>query len=326
MKTLIFDKILSDEEMKKKNGCYFNEDHYKFIINEDCDGYTRDGKLLFKIRKGVISDELCQRAIDCFEDASKKLHENRGAAAGFIDRNKLRDYVGELTDSNDFRSGYISNVSGMKSNQKISNLSPSNIAGFYDKPDRNLKNKGPQCRLTAFTKKNIEKWYKVIPYIQRVNNLFCELIPDRYNNQLEQANKTPNFIIDETCFSTVTMNYSWRTACHKDAGDFKDGFGNILVCENKESPYKYKGCYLGFPQYGVCLNVRHGDFCATNVHEWHCNTEFIPDFNLSIIKNLTTEKMNKDKKLQIKNEWYYNRLSMVFYLREKMIKCASEAI
>jgi hypothetical protein len=162
----------------------------------------------------------------------------------------------------------------------------------------------------------------VIPYIQRVDNLFKELIPEKYNNQLKQALKTPDFIIDNTCFSTVTMNYSWRTACHKDSGDFKDGFGNILVCENKNNPFKYKGCYLGFPQYKVCLNVRHGDFCATNVHEWHCNTELISDFNVDLLNTSLDKNMNKDKRLQFNNKWYYNRLSMVFYLREKMIKCA----
>jgi hypothetical protein len=323
MKKLILNKIINDDDMNKNNGKYFNESHYKYIINEDCDGYSEDGQLLFKLRKNIISDDLCQLALDCFEESAQKLHENRGAAAGLLDRHKLRDYVGEFINTNNFRSGYISNVSGEKSNQKISNLSPSNIAGYFDKPDRNLKNKGPRCRLTAFTKKNIEKWNNVIPYIQRVNNLFAELIPKRYNNQLQQALKTPDYIIENTCFSTVTMNYSWRTACHKDAGDYKDGFGNILVCENKDSPYKYKGCYLGFPQYGVCVNVRHGDFCATNVHEWHCNTEFIPDFDQSLLENYNKNKkrINKDKILQLKNEWFYNRLSMVFYLREKMIKC-----
>lgn len=328
VKQLYFDKIIDDNTMKKYNGKYFDEDHYNTIIDEDCDGYTKDGELLFKLRKKAISDDLCELALQCFETSAKKLHENRGAASGLLDRDKLRHYVGDLTDSNDFRSGYISNKTGLKSNQKISNLAPSNIAGYFDKPDRNLKKNAPKCRLTAFTRDNVEKWQSVIPYIQRVDSLFKELIPDRHSNQLEQAVKTPDFVIADTCFSTVTMNYSWRTACHRDAGDFKDGFGNILVCENKNSPYKFKGCYLGFPQYGVCINVRHGDFCATNVHEWHCNTEFKPDFDTSILENYynninksNKKKPNNDQILNLRNKWYYNRLSMVFYLREKMIRC-----
>ena len=325
MKILYFNKIISDDDMNNHNGKHFNESHYKYIIDDDCDGYSKDGLLLFKIRKKIISDNLCQLAINSFEEPSQKLHENRGAAAGILDREKLRNYVGELVDITKFRAGYISNKTGIKSNQKISNLSPSNIAGFFDKADRNLKNQGPRCRLTAFSKNNIEKWNNVIPYIQKVNELFKELIPDKYNNQLNQALKTPNFIIEDTCFSTVTMNYSWRTACHKDSGDFKDGFGNILVCEDNNNPYKYKGCHLGFPQYGVCINVRHGDFCATNVHEWHCNTEFKDDFDIEKLNNENKcKKMNKDEILQLKNKWYYNRLSMVFYLRENMVKCSKK--
>ena len=28
---------------------------------------------------------------------------------------------------------------------------------------------------------------------------------------------------------------------------------------------KYKGGYTGFPQYGVCVDVRHGDFLGMDV-------------------------------------------------------------
>ena len=42
-------------------------------------------------------------------------------------------------------------------NQKITNLAPSNIVGYFDKPDRNLKGKGAPYRLTAFNRDNVEK-------------------------------------------------------------------------------------------------------------------------------------------------------------------------
>lgn len=37
---------------------------------------------------------------------------------------------------------------------------------------------------------------------------------------------------------------------------------------------KWKGCYLGYPQYGVSVNVEEGDFLIMNPYEYHCNTEF----------------------------------------------------
>ena len=69
----------------------------------------------------------------------------------------------------------------------------------------------------------------------------------------------------------MTINHNWRTALHKDAGDLKEGFGNLVVLEEG----KYKGGETGFPQYGVCVDVRQGDFLAMDVHEWHCNTKLL---------------------------------------------------
>ena len=57
---------------------------------------------------------------------------------------------------------------------------------------------------------------------------------------------------------------------------------------------KYEGGFTGFPQYGVAVDARHGDFVAMDVHQWHCNT--------SIVGN--------------------GRLSVVCYLRSGMLKCA----
>ena len=72
---------------------------------------------------------------------------------------------------------------------------------------------------------------------------------------------------------------------------FDKGYGNLMVLEEGT----YKGGYTGFPQYGVAFDVRTGDFLAMDVHEWHCNTKL----------------SGKD----------YSRVSVVAYLREKMIKC-----
>ena len=94
------------------------------------------------------------------------------------------------------------------------------------------------------------------------------MIPDRYAVQYKRAHATP-FHIRGTSFSTVTINYNWRTGLHTDKGDLQEGFGNLVVLEEG----KYDGGYTGFPQYGVCVDARNGDFLGMNVHEWHCNTE-----------------------------------------------------
>ena len=317
VKVLYLEEKFTEEEMSRKEGDIFNSDHYDIILDEDADVYDTKGNLLLKLRKNVIAKELTQLAITNYKKAAQKKHENRGASAGPLDKEKMPNYIGEFVEPGKFRTHFVSATSGKLSNQHVSNLSPSNIIGFFDKKDRNLKGGGPPCRLTAFNRDHIDKWNNALPFLERIDELFKELVPESHSTQLERAEQTPNFQINKTAFSTVTINYSWRTACHKDAGDFKGGFGNLIVCEDDENPYKYKGCYTGFPKYGVAVNVRDGDFVAMNVHEWHCNTEFIPDFDEEVL--LLEE--NKNKRNNIKNQWHYNRLSVVCYLREKMIRC-----
>lgn len=293
-------KLLSDNEINKMEGEFVDSSKYKYIINSDADVYSEDGDLLLKFRKNVIPERLNKIAYECLIEASKKKHDNRGAAAGPLDRKLLPKYVGEFLNPGKFRTNFVSSFSGNVSNQLVSNKASSNIIGYFDKPDRNLVwkyhkegLKPPPCRLTSFSSKEVEKWKKVIPFFQYVDKIFKRLVPKNYAKQYERAAQT-EFVIPKTCFSTVTINHNWRTALHKDAGDFTQGYGNLIVIDDNN----YTGGYTGFPQYGVCVNVRRGDFLAMDVHKWHCNTEL----------------KKKEKK-------EFNRLSIVCYLREKMLRC-----
>lgn len=299
IKTLYVKPKYSDEKMKSKEGEYFKRSTYDKIVNSDCDCYkiTPDGpKLLFKFRKKVLNNKLCNIGIASLKKAAMKTHDNRGASAGVISKKKLPTYANEFKQFNKvdkFRiMGYFSKKTGKWVNNSFGNLSHSNIIGYFDKRDRNLGINAPPCRTTKFTREEVSKWENVVPLIQQIDKQYKRLIPIKYDLQFKEANKT-NFVIDNTSFSTVTINYNWRTALHKDAGDYKPGFGNLVVLEEGD----YEGGETGFPQYGIAINVRHQDFLAMNVHEWHCNTEIEP----------------------ITND--YTRLSLVCYLRANMIKC-----
>ena len=121
--------------------------------------------------------------------------------------------------------GYYSTETGKLIKQNISNMARSNIIGFYDKPNRNLGKTAPPCRLTQFNANQPEKFFKVIPFITCIDRQFKKLIPKSYNSQFKRARKT-KFVIGKTAFSTITVNYNWRTACHKDKGDYNKGFGS----------------------------------------------------------------------------------------------------
>lgn len=314
-------KLLTDKEMSDKEGDYIDESHYSQIINQDTDVYTEDGNLLLKFRKSVIPKHLTRDAVEAYRSVAMKRHDNRGPSAGPLEKNRLPAYVGKLVNPGKYRTHYIQAKGGKLSKHNVSNLSPSNIVGYFDKKDRNLPN-GPPCRLTAFSSKNYDKWSSSIPFLQHIDGLFRDLVPDRYQVQKEYAEECgKEFTIPETSFSTVTVNYSWRTGLHKDRGDLETGFGNLIVCEDSQNPNHYQGCYTGFPQYGICVDVRDGDFLAMNVHEWHCNTEF------RAISDITSETKSKEKPqlsfkpIEIENHWHFNRMSVVCYLRKNMIHC-----
>lgn len=315
--TIILKPILSNEEIKNKEGHYFSEDYYtkhNKIVNTNTDvyGIETDGskKLLFKFRKNVIPDTICSNAYHALEKHAKHKNSNRGAAAGKVSLSKLPKHVSHITKADKFRVFYKTK-DGKISRDNVGNIAQSNIAGYYDRPDRNeyntkytksktLKKEIPMCRTTQFTKKKVEKWKQTIPLIKSADKLFKKLVPDRYKIQLKRAKKTPDYQIDNTSYSTITVNYNWRTAAHCDNGDLDEGFGNLIILEKAKSNLKhirdksYSGGYLGFPKWGICVDVRQGDFLAMDVHEYHSNTPIIGD----------------------------GRLSVVCYLRKKMINCS----
>ena len=205
------------------------------------------------------------------------------------------------------------------SKMKVNNQVASNPIGFYEQ-NKNLGTNLP-CRLTHFTRTNYEKYNNGLPFLQKIDSLFEKLIPESHQKQLHRANEKPHLKIPNTCFSTVTINRNFRTALHRDAGDFREGFGNLTVIEQG----KYHGGYTVFPQFGVGINLRNNDFCAMDVHQWHANTplyetEEDKKYNETIISDFKDNPEVGTAGLYQK----YTRISFVCYLREKLINCPDD--
>ena len=160
------------------------------------------------------------------------------------------------------------------------------------------------------------------PLIQRIDKIFKKLIPDAHQRQLERADTKPHLKIPKTCFSTVTINRNFRTALHRDAGDFKGGFGNLTVVERG----KYHGGYTLLPQYGFGINIRNNNFCAMDVHQWHSNTP-IYETEEDRVFNETLDLDYHDNPAVGTEGLYkkYTRISFVCYLREKISKCPDKS-
>lgn len=225
------------------DGIFYDLDHFETVVNEDYDCYKEDGKILFKYRKNRINKELGDKVINIFLKESKKNNNQRAIAGGGI-----RIKQGNMT---------VSSV-----------IVKSNIFGYYDKPTIKQKKfyKDIQVCRPASTNKKIA-FDECADFYKIVNNIYEELAPYEYNLQKEEIKKS---LVDihATVFSTITTNYNFRTACHKDKGDFQNGLGVIVVLGGN-----FKGCYLGFPDYKICVSMMPGDIIIMDSHEYHCNTE-----------------------------------------------------
>ena len=180
----------------------------------------------------------------------------------------------------------------MISETSYGNPVDSGIAGWFDRYPRI-----PFGRATTYTRDNFEKFKMAYPFLQHLARGFETLLPTRYSAQKVATDKIdPRFVIPETPFTTVTVNKTFRTAAHRDAGDFSDGLSNLLTLSNDG---RYTGGYLIFPEIRIAVNVRPGDLLLVNNHEViHGNTPIVCEEGSE-------------------------RVSLVVYLRENMLELGS---
>lgn len=359
---LVVSKIFTDEDIKSREGTWIEETDIKHpVIETNTDVYWRDEEgnlhLLLKFRKAKIKQELLDIGWASYKDLAKA-SRGRGASAGPIDASSDYWKKRNLVSANKWSTGYLNpkgndmkelyepmditeiqalciqcevtvldedskedmilkliKAKGGVSKMKVNNQVASNPIGFYE-AGKNFADL--PCRLTHFTRTNYEKYNSGLPFIQRIDTLFKDLVPDAYQKQRDRADTKPHLKIPETCFSTVTINRNFRTALHRDAGDFREGFGNLTVIEQGY----YHGGFTVFPQFGVAINLRSGDFVAMDVHQWHANTP-IYETAEDKIKNEDVVSDFKDNPAVGTAGLYqtYTRISFVCYLREKIATC-----
>jgi len=318
MKELIVKKVLTDLETKKLKGEWIDESYMKYpVITEDTDVYYFDNKgikqVLCKFRKNIISDEFTKIGWDSYKNLAKP-SRGRGAAAGHINTSGVYWSKKELIDTDKWRTSYILN-NGNKSKMKVNNQVFSMPVGFFESSNKLYT---LPCRLTHFTRQHYDDYLQGIPYIKKVDECFKQLLPERYKKQLDRALLKPEFRIADTSFSTITINRNFRTALHKDAGDYEEGFGNLTVIERG----KYHGGYTCLPQFGIYIDVRTNDYLAMDVHQYHANTEIYETAEDTLFNDKLKDTFKDNKSIGTEGiDKKYTRLTFVCYLRTKMINC-----
>jgi hypothetical protein len=322
VKQVILEPKLTNDQIKAREGTYFSEKDADTIYDDDVDLYAKDpdapgGKrLLARLRKNVIPHDLIKLAWKSFYN-SAGASRNRGAAAGPIDA-KSKYWTRRKLNKKSIKGWSAQYMQdGKLSKMRVNNNVFSSVLGYFEKTPF----MGLPCRLTSYTQRYFDEYKAGTPYIEAIDDLFKKLVPERYAVQHKRAKSNPSFQIGDTSFSSVTINRNFRTGLHMDAGDLREGFGNLTVIERG----KYDGGFTLFPRFKVGVNLRTGDFLAMDVHEWHCNTEMKEGtedkkFNSSIkdiyINNKETGTQGIEK--------LYSRLSFVCYLREKLVDCKAK--
>jgi hypothetical protein len=321
-KEIILKQKMTDDQIKAREGTYFSEKDVDEIIDYDADVYAEDPdapggkKLLFKLRKNVIPHDLIKLAWKNFYK-SANASRNRGAAAGPIDT-KSKYWTRRKLAKNTIKGWSAQYMEkGKLSKMRVNNNVFSSVLGYFEKTPF----MGLPCRLTSYTQLYFEQYKAGTPYIEKIDDLFKKLVPDRYDVQYKRAKGNPAFQIGNTSFSSVTINRNFRTGLHMDAGDLREGFGNLSVIERG----KYKGGYTIFPRYKVGIDLRTGDFVAMDVHEWHCNTELKEDTEDKKFNSSIPEIYRNDKETGTQGiDKLYSRISFVCYLREKLADCKAK--
>ena len=305
---------MTDSEIEAKEGTYFDGKGYQ-IIDHDADIYGLvNGKkqLLAKFRKGVFPNVTTDLAWDAFYRLAAA-SRSRGAAAGPIDPKSTYWKKRKLVNTNGWWAQYKTSRN-KTSKMRVNNTVFSSVVGYFEEtPFMKLP-----CRLTNYTQTFFEEYKQGLPFIEAIDKEFKRLVPDAHKKQYQRIHSTPTYQIKDTAFSSITVNRNFRTALHQDAGDFKDGYGNLTVLERG----KYHGGETLFPQFGVGFDLRSGDFIAMDVHQWHCNTAMVetPE-DKAFNKTLEPIKYFKTKTGAMGSDQPFSRISFVCYVREDLKDC-----
>lgn len=187
--------------------------------------------------------------------------------------------------------------------QSRGNRCYSNVLGAFDRTPRI-----PYARLSKFTEDNFEEYaseensrtYKYASETLR------ETLPEVFNRMNSHFSYVhPEFNLFGTCFTTITVNYQYRTAYHHDGNNFQNGVGVLTALTRG----KYSGHYLVFPEVRLAFDLKDGDFIAGDTQSMiHGNTAMVKETedaqrislvfygreNLAFVDSIECEKCRRD--------------------------------
>ena len=286
---------------------FYDESHYEKIISESSIGLKENGDILFVLVKNAINKDNIKKYIDAIKNNAKSKTKNRGTASGVAVVDKFPKDAVALCDKygNPLKNPRLVSVQYKREDGSICSRCQSNAvrcgcAGYFDRVGK------LPCRMVGWSTRNPEKHECCVELCKEIAKAHKENEPKSYAFQKSIAELSPNYLMGDTPYSTLTLNYDFRTASHIDKGDLKDSLSTLTILE--EVPNNYKGCYLGLPEYKIAIDVRSGDTLIFDAHEYHANTEMEVLSDILPIDDLTGKP-------------HGGRISVVAYLRNRLKDC-----
>lgn len=253
------------DDMEARVGKILGHEDYSLLVTDTAKLYKPNGQVLAVYLRNAIPQEMSDHAFEILSPI-KLSTNNRGLASG-SERKSVRG-------------------------QSYAAPIDSGVIGSFDPQGGRF----PYCRLTAWTGKNADQFSELYPYFQVIADLFKQHVPERYEVQMEAVHKThKEWVIGSTPYTTVTVNNTYATGVHKDAGDLEAGMVNMNVLRRGT----YDGGQLVFPEFRTAVDMRDRDVILFDAHEWHGNVELT----------------NKSEDAE--------RISTVLYFRTNMMNCGT---
>jgi len=189
------------------------------------------------------------------------------------------------------------------SNTTYASAVPSGIAGYIDR-----KPQHPYGSPTSYTEKYPAVFAKCFTCIKKMDKNFHRELPIRWQGQREAANRIDQrFTIAGTVYSTLTVNHTWSTAAHRDAGDLAAGFSCIAAFTGPDGK-GWKGGEFILPEYRVAIKLEPKDLLLVDSRTAiHANGPLLGNNN----DRLTVVAYFREGMLKLKS-WRYENLRRSF--------------
>lgn len=265
---------LSETDLAERTGKILTDDDYDLLLTGPGKVQMPNGAPLCVYLPGVLAEAMDAPGIyDVLHSLRTSVTDNRGAASG-----------SQRLNHGDKRT---------RSKRVASTM----IGTFDPKGGKKF------CRLSSWTSANLPKYRSLEPLFQAIDAHFFVNAPARYAAQKAEIDRCDaNWYIPGTVFTTITVNNTYPTGVHKDAGDLESGFSTLAVLRRGN----YTGGLLVFPEFRVGVDMQHGDLLLMDAHQWHGNTRLMTEF--------------ADESLGIPEA---ERISVVSYMRTGVVDCGS---